>query len=1012
MDNTVTLKIQFDVTPSNVNAVLTQIHSTLGGLGVNVNNLNANLDNSKSSLATFDDMATKIGFRLQGIKSIFDALSGTFGAWIDDNNAGEAATAKLTQALKNQGIYSESLLADIRKYADERRDLTGIDEDATVSIAAQLTAMNLQGTQLKEAINLTQDLATLMGGDMQEAVRLIADAFSGNTTMLQRYVKGLDQADISARGMVSILEQMQRAFGGQAEARGNTNAGMIDKYRAELDDLKKSFGAILMESLAPLIGGLREIVKWLNELPTPLKAVALGITTLGIAYGFLNTQFGATPYLITGAMTILLAFYQLMKEGNVIWVAGAGAITALTAALILFKSNSIVDLAFALIGAFTGCVSTVNTLNFSFLGLNATLTMTQILTGGIFLALGVLAAVLFSSYQNTKKQNEELGKMGETAEQSKLGLANLDEQLRTMSTEELHKKLEEAQTDLTNFEVKILELQGRRNIQNIDGFNWLRNLLGLNDDENAQIAELNGRIKGAQSVIDKTQQEEEDRDKSHEAIITQLEIDERKQRANLIQDETKKQITLEDANYQEQIIKIKARQRTEHLNDQQVKVLNELAERQHQQNLKLIREQAAFEKEKFNTEQQVKDVERVKETMALEIDNAEKTALATAKTEDEKSKIQNDFAKRRVQLETDTAVLIMDLNEKVLESQIKATHDPEKIRELREQLRQLDSDIKAAQANANLKTEGVDLDQSDKDAQRKIELDAENAQYLAERDIEMKRRDEKRKSQDFFSQVNDNYVKNLARLNSAEAKYYLDEQSYLKETDAEKKKMLKSILDQDKQEVDSLGDKVLAQKKAAEENILAGTQEYDAKQSLGVQENRIINDSIRGIIAKAIIEQIAKVIEVIPWPFNLIAAPAAGLALEALLEKFIPKFASGGDVRGPKGTDQVLAWLTDGEKVMNVDASRRNYDLLDAMNRGLTVPRYAGGGSVGGNGFPTGSFGNDGVSMAAMKKEFAALRKAISKMKNEVNIQSNFDIQNYTKANKKMQRVQAAILFQ
>ena len=45
-----------------------------------------------------------------------------------------------------------------------------------------------------------------------------------------------------------------------------------------------------------------------------------------------------------------------------------------------------------------------------------------------------------------------------------------------------------------------------------------------------------------------------------------------------------------------------------------------------------------------------------------------------------------------------------------------------------------------------------------------------------------------------------------------------------------------------------------------------------------------------------------------------------------------------------------------------------------------------------------------------MKKEFAGLKKAIQKMKNEVYIQSNFDVQNYTKANKKMQKTQAALV--
>jgi hypothetical protein len=144
----------------------------------------------------------------------------------------------------------------------------------------------------------------------------------------------------------------------------------------------------------------------------------------------------------------------------------------------------------------------------------------------------------------------------------------------------------------------------------------------------------------------------------------------------------------------------------------------------------------------------------------------------------------------------------------------------------------------------------------------------------------------------------------------------------------------------------------------------------------------------------------------IPWPFNLVAAAldvAAGLAYVGKIAGVgAPKMATGGEVQGEDGIDRVPAWLTAGEFVMTKEAASRNRSLLESMNRGLVVPRYAGGGIV------VAGPSNSSSGFTDLKKEFAALRKAISKMKNEVNIQSNFDIQNYTKANKKMQRVQAA----
>lgn len=158
MSETIKLVIQLET--SKASEVLSQLNTNVVTLGGNVKLVN-------NSLVTFDDLATKIGFRLQGMRNIIDALRGTFGSWIQESNYAEAANAKLVQALKNQGIYTEALVKEIQDYAQLRQKATGIDDDATIAISAQLVAMGLQGQALKDAIAATQDLSTLMDGDMQ-----------------------------------------------------------------------------------------------------------------------------------------------------------------------------------------------------------------------------------------------------------------------------------------------------------------------------------------------------------------------------------------------------------------------------------------------------------------------------------------------------------------------------------------------------------------------------------------------------------------------------------------------------------------------------------------------------------------------------------------------------------------------------------------------------------------------------------------------------------------------------
>lgn len=64
-------------------------------------------------------------------------------------------------------------------------------------------------------------------------------------------------------------------------------------------------------------------------------------------------------------------------------------------------------------------------------------------------------------------------------------------------------------------------------------------------------------------------------------------------------------------------------------------------------------------------------------------------------------------------------------------------------------------------------------------------------------------------------------------------------------------------------------------------------------------------------------------------------------------------FSGGGQVRGPGGPrdDRVRAWLSNGEFVVNADATSKNLQLLEAINANR-VPAFANGGIVGGAAIP------------------------------------------------------------
>lgn len=276
-----------------------------------VNDFVAQAPKSANALETpFANIAAR-GF---AIKSVVDGITASFGAWIRESNAGEAAQVKFQQSVRNAGGAVEAETASIKAYASARQAATGIDDDATIAVAAQLRAMKLQGDQLEQAIALTQDLSTLMDGDMSGAVRVIGDAFNGNTGMLKRYVKGLDETDIKQRGTISIIEQLTKAVGGQAEAVGSTGVGQMKKFDAALGDLQQTFGDLLKDALVPVVSILTEVLQWLVAAPKPLQVVALGVTTLAGAFTLLGTSMGGIPFIIGGVVTGVAALVTWIDD--------------------------------------------------------------------------------------------------------------------------------------------------------------------------------------------------------------------------------------------------------------------------------------------------------------------------------------------------------------------------------------------------------------------------------------------------------------------------------------------------------------------------------------------------------------------------------------------------------------------------------------------------------------------------------------------------------------------------
>ncbi len=948
MAETIQLKIQLNA--GDASAVVQE-------LTTKVSNLGGSVKSASGGLQTFDDVATKVGFRLQGITSIFNVLHNTFGSWISESNSGEVATTKLTQALQNQGLYSNELVKDIQEYAAARQEATGIDDDATIAIAGQLTAMGLRGQALKDAITATQDLSTLMDGDMNGAVRVVADAFSGNTGMLSRYIKGLDETDIKQRGLVSIVEQLNTAIGGQAEAVGNTGAGSIKKFNASLSDLQQSFGDILKQYAVPMLNLATVILEKINALPEPIKVLTGSITALGIAYGFLNTQFGATPYLILSLAGSIVGLLSSLKEMNPL-IAGTTALFAVLAIglialnlqstlLALGFVNNLIP-TFALVGS-----KFIPTLLVKIGALTFSLTALQLAMLGI---VGVIAAVGVALYTYFKSQSQAAAD----------ALRNIHSSYGNM-TKEIIADIDSM--PMLEDKLKLTDGYIEGVVKNIDVL--LDKLIALKNshasaEEIAQTQKAYDEEINLYNTLRNHKEQLRNDDKKDRSAV---DADVRKMRVQRMTDEVAK--AKEQAAIELEEEKKKNAEKAK--SKKQLGLLNSESQKNYHAKIKAIDAQAAFEKEKFDNEQLIKAAERKKSELDAKLDADEKVKLSTATTEANRTAISKEFAEKRIRNERNAAIAAIDANEAIIKAQIAATHDPEKIRELTASLNELQQVRKSINDKAINSIIGLDADDVMKQNDLKKSLDEEYKQFKINQEKDEFVRAKKLNQQKYEDQrqkIRDTIKDNTAQ---KDALNKINEQQAAADAiiDEQKKQMqIQNTMDVVNFIGQSVGQQTALGKTAAIASATMNT--YEA--------------ATKALTA--------------PFPLNLILEPLViglGLANVAkIINTQTPRFATGGVVPGSGNEDNVLALLTPGERIMRKSVSQQHGAFLDALNAGAAIPAQQ----------VIVQTTNDGGLIKSLKKEIKNLAK---KLNQQIIINAETVPAKFSKAEEQSARYRAAV---
>lgn len=319
-------------------------------------------------------------------KGIYESVEGALERAVDEASEAQKAQNLLTGALVSTGQYSTEAAESVNEYAEEVFKASGANQEMVKSHVALGVQMGLTVDKSEEMEEAARKLASLTGGDVNQAFSLLQQTLAGHSRGLARIlpqVKELTAGQLQEGDAIGIVNE---ALTAQYELYQGSYAASLDRAKNSLSEVYKEIGNIIINSpivkeamsafadtMVAVANAVKTAGQYLNEHSAQIAAFAssaeraalivgglvaaivLGNTVIPIAaavfgalatsvelYGVAGTIAANATALLDGALAILLSPITLVIAG----------VVALTAAF--YKWPGLFDVLVGSIKAFIG----------------------------------------------------------------------------------------------------------------------------------------------------------------------------------------------------------------------------------------------------------------------------------------------------------------------------------------------------------------------------------------------------------------------------------------------------------------------------------------------------------------------------------------------------------------------------------------------------------------------------------------------------------------------------------
>lgn len=213
----------------------------------------------------------------------------------------EKAIAQVNAGLQTTGNLVGFTSEQLQKQAAElqKNTLFGDEEILKNATAQLLTFTNIAGKQFERTQLAALNLATRLDGDLKSASIQLGKALNdpvANLSALSRsgiqfskdqkkVINSLVAAGKAAEAQTIILDELEKQYGGSAEAAAKAGLGPFKQLQNSIGDLTEEFGEVIVNGLTPFIEKIREITESFSALSPETKRQIVAFGAFAAAIG-------------------------------------------------------------------------------------------------------------------------------------------------------------------------------------------------------------------------------------------------------------------------------------------------------------------------------------------------------------------------------------------------------------------------------------------------------------------------------------------------------------------------------------------------------------------------------------------------------------------------------------------------------------------------------------------------------------------------------------------------------